>query len=362
VNLTVVIVDDSEINLTLFKYMVARIAGVTPHCFAVSADALDWCAQNGADVVVVDYMMPAPDGLEFIRRFRQLPALADVPVVMVTANDLKEVRYAALEAGATDFLTKPVDKNEFIARIGNMATLRRSQRLLADRAALLADEVAAATATIVERERETIFRLSRAAEYRDPETGSHIMRMANYSLLIAAALGMDDEQRQLIFEAAPMHDIGKVGIADHILLKPGRLTPEEFEIMKGHAAIGHEILQGSSSPKLNAAATIALTHHEKWDGSGYPRGLAGDEIPLYGRIVTVADVFDALTSARPYKQAWGLDEAADFLRSHAGHHFDPGCIAAFFKSWDQVLDIHTRYGDKLDKKTMPPAAAPQARV
>jgi len=261
VDLSIVIVDDSDINLTLFKYMVARIPGVTPQCFAVSAEALDWCEQHGADVVVVDYMMPAPDGLEFIRRFRAFPGLTDVPVVMVTANDLKEVRYAALEAGATDFLTKPVDKNEFIARIGNMATLRRGQRLLADRAALLTEEVAAATLTIVERERETIFRLSRAAEYRDPETGSHIMRMANYSRLIATALGTAVEDQQLIFEAAPMHDIGKVGIPDMILLKPGRLTPEEFEVMKRHATIGHEILQGSTSPKLNAAAVMFAHNH-----------------------------------------------------------------------------------------------------
>jgi putative two-component system response regulator len=358
VDLSIVIVDDSDINLTLFKYMVARIPGVTPQCFAVSAEALDWCEQHGADVVVVDYMMPAPDGLEFIRRFRAFPGLTDVPVVMVTANDLKEVRYAALEAGATDFLTKPVDKNEFIARIGNMATLRRGQRLLADRAALLTEEVAAATLTIVERERETIFRLSRAAEYRDPETGSHIMRMANYSRLIATALGTAVEDQQLIFEAAPMHDIGKVGIPDMILLKPGRLTPEEFEVMKRHATIGHEILQGSTSPKLNAAAAIALAHHEKWDGSGYPHGLAGNDIPFHGRIVAVADVFDALTSERPYKKAWEMEKAADFLRSQAGSHFDPACVDAFFRSWDEVQEIHDRYRDEnTDPGDVPPGTS-----
>lgn len=356
-DLSIVIVDDSEINLTLFKYMVARIAGVTPHCFSVSAEALEWCERHGADVVVVDYMMPSPDGLEFIRRLRGFAGLTDVPVVMVTANDLKEVRYAALEAGATDFLTKPVDKNEFVARIGNMATLRRGQRLLADRAALLAAEVAAATATIVEREQETIFRLSRAAEYRDPETGSHILRMAHYSRLIAASLGLGGEEQQLIFEAAPMHDIGKVGIPDMILLKPGRLTPEEFEVMKNHATIGHEILHGSSSPKLKAAAAIALAHHEKWDGSGYPRGLAGKDIPLHGRIVAVADVFDALTSERPYKKAWELDKAADFLRGQSNSHFDPACVDAFFLDWEQVSDIHARYRDELSEASDPSPAA-----
>ncbi len=345
-NLTVVIVDDSEINLTLFKYMVARIDGVTPHCFAVSAEALEWCKVNGADVVVVDYMMPAPDGLEFVRLLRKLPGLSDIPVVMVTANDLREVRYAALEAGATDFLTKPVDKNEFIARIGNMASLRRGQRLLADRAALLAKEVAAATVTIVERERETIFRLSRAAEYRDPETGSHILRMAHYSRLIADALKLSPEDQQLIFEAAPMHDIGKVGIPDLILLKPGKLTPEEFELMKQHSVIGHKILQGSTSPKLHAAASIALGHHEKWNGSGYPAGLNGEAIPLHSRIVAVADVFDALTSDRPYKKAWELDQARDFLQEQSGQHFDPQCVDAFVSSWDKVQQIQSQYRDE----------------
>ena len=345
-NLSVVIVDDSEINLTLFKHLIAKVEGVEPRCFSVSAEALEWCTRNGADVIVVDYMMPAPDGLEFIRRFRQLPGMEAVPAVMVTANDLKEIRYSALEAGATDFLTKPVDKNEFIARITNMAALRRGQRLLADRAALLAEEVKAATEMIVLRERETIFRLAKAAEYRDPETGSHILRMANYSRLIAQALGLNEDECQLIYEAAPMHDVGKVAIPDLILLKPGKLTAEEFELMKRHALMGHEILRGSSSPKLQAAAVIALSHHEKHDGSGYPNGLSGDDIPLHGRIVAVADVFDALTSERPYKRAWTLDQAATHLREQAGSHFDPRCTNAFFSIWEEAKAIHDRYRDE----------------
>ena len=344
--LSAIIVDDSEINLTLFKHLVGKIAGLEPHCFQSSSAGLAWCERHGADIVVVDYMMPEPDGIEFIRRFRSFPGMADVPVVMVTANDLKEVRYTALQAGATDFLTKPVDKNEFVARIGNMATLRRSQKLLADRAALLAAEVAAATATIAERERETIFRLAKAAEYRDPETGAHIMRMAAYSRMIAAVLGIGEEEQALIYETAPMHDIGKVGTPDFILLKPGRLTPDEFEVMKRHTVIGHEILQGSTSPILQAAAHIALCHHEKFDGSGYPRGLAGAAIPLHARIVAVADVFDALTSERPYKKAWTLDQAKDFLRDNAGSHFDPACVDALVLGWDAVLDIKSRYREE----------------
>ncbi|MDE2585893.1 MAG: response regulator [Betaproteobacteria bacterium] len=346
VELNVLIIDDSEVNLTLFRALVDRLENTRSHCFPGSAAALAWCEGGRADVVVVDYMMPAPDGLEFIRRFRSLPGMAEVPVVMVTANEQKEIRYEALQAGATDFLTKPIDKHEFLARVRNMCALRRSQRQLADRAAWLAQEVARATQAIVARERETIVRLSRAAEYRDPETGAHILRMAAYSQLIARNLGLDEAEQQLILEASPMHDVGKVGTPDYILLKPGRLTEDEFRVMQQHASIGHDILQGSQSPILQAAAEIARCHHEKYDGSGYPRGLKGEEIPLHSRIVAVADVFDALTSERPYKKAWDLERAAALVREGAGRHFDPKCVEAFFRSWDEVLAIRARHQDE----------------
>lgn len=342
--LSVVIVDDSEINLSLFKNFVARIDGLDPLCFNVSAEALNWCEQHGADMVIVDYMMPAPDGIEVVKRLSRMPHMRDVPVIMITANDQKQVRVAALESGATDFLNKPVDKSEFIARIRNMATMRRSQRLLTDRAALLAEEVAQATRAIVERERDTIVRLSRAAEYRDPETGNHILRMAHIARLVGAEMGLSAADQSLLLEAAPMHDIGKVGIPDHILLKPGRLDPDEFFIMKQHAEIGYAILSNSPSPILDAAAEIALCHHEKFDGSGYPRGLRGHEIPLFSRIVAVSDVFDALTSARPYKRAWELDRARNFLIENSGNHFDPDCVAAFLKVWDDVLKVRAQIG------------------
>lgn len=343
--LSTVIVDDIDINLTLFKALVGKIGGLVPRCFDVSAQGLQWCEEHGADIVIVDYMMPAPDGIEFIRRFRQIPGMLDVPVVMITANLLTTVRYEALQAGATDFLTKPIDKNEFIARISNMAALRRGQKLLTDRAALLAREVEAATATIVERERDTILRLTKAAEYRDPETGGHILRMAHYSKLIARGLGLSDDEQQRIFEAAPMHDIGKVGTPDHILLKPGRLSDEELLIMRLHASIGHEILRDSASPVLQTAAVIAQSHHEKFDGSGYPNGLAGEAIPLHGRIVALADVFDALTSSRPYKEAWDVERAVAFIHEHSGSHFDPACVAAFFAVWEEVVAVRTHYAD-----------------
>ena len=224
--------------------------------------------------------------------------------------------------------------------------LELAQAKLSDRAEWLAGEVAKATQEVLARERETVVRLSKAAEYRDPETGAHILRMAHYSELIARGLGLAEAECQLLLEAAPMHDIGKVGITDSILLKPGRLTPEEFEVMKQHAQIGHEILKNSSSLVLQTGAAIALGHHEKFDGSGYPQGLAGDLIPIFSRIVAVADVFDALTSERPYKKAWSLEQAAQHLKTHSGAHFDPVCVAIFFAHWPQVLEIRQRFKDE----------------
>ena len=342
----VVIVDDTQINVTLMEALVKKIAGCQPVCFTDSGRGLQWCLDEDPDLVIVDYMMPAPDGIEFIRRLRENPARAEVPILMVTADHEKEVRYRALETGATDFLTKPVDRIEFTSRVKNMLAIRRSHMLLADRAALLADEVREATKEIHARERETIFRLAKAAEFRDPETGAHILRMAHYSVIIATRLGWDAPALDQLLQAAPMHDVGKLGTPDHILLKPGKLTPEEFDIMKEHATIGWEILKDSSSPILSQAAEIAMTHHEKFDGSGYPKGTAGEDIPLVGRIVAVADVFDALTSDRPYKKAWTVEDALNLLQEGSGRHFDPACVDAFLASRDEMMAIRERYRDE----------------
>lgn len=224
-----------------------------------------------------------------------------------------------------------------------LVALDEARNKLADRAAWLAEEVHRATDEIVQRERETVIRLCKAAEYRDPETGGHILRMAHYSELIARGLGLSVVDQELILRAAPMHDVGKMGITDNILLKPGRLDFEEFEVMKQHALYGYEILKGSSSLVLQAGATIARSHHERFDGTGYPHGLKCQDIPMFGRIVAVADVFDALTSERPYKQAWTLENAAQHIRSHAGSHFDPACVASFFQHWSAVLEICQRF-------------------
>jgi len=343
--MNVVIVDDTQINVTLMQALVNRIEGCTPVCFTESAAGLQWCIDNPADLVIVDYMMPAPDGIEFILRLRALPHKADVPLLMVTADHEREVRYRALESGANDFLTKPIDRIEFASRVKNMLAIRRSHLALADRAAWLAEEVAKATAEIREREREAVYRLARAAEFRDPETGAHIQRMAHYSKLIAAGLGLGAAEQELILEAAPMHDVGKLGTPDHILLKPGRLTPEEQAVMQQHAKIGWEILRGSAAPTLQTAAEIAYSHHEKYDGSGYPRGLKGEEIPLFGRIAAIADVFDALTSPRPYKPAWEFDRAWEWLREQRGVHFDPRCADVFLEQREAVIAIGRTFSD-----------------
>ena len=342
---TVLIIDDSDINLTLIKALVLKLGDCTPVLFDNPLKALDWCRDNVPDLVIVDYMMPDMDGLRFIGAFRALHGRDEIPVLMVTANDQKDVRYDALLGGANDFLTKPIDRIEFSARVRNMLSLRQGQRFLADRAVHLAEMVEARTRQISERERELIFRISRAAEFRDPETGAHIQRMAHYSQIIAAGLGMDAKAQRLILEAAPMHDVGKIGIPDFILLKPGKLTHEEFEVMKGHARLGYELLKDSGSETLRAGAEVAISHHEKFDGSGYPNGLKGNKIPVFGRVVAVADVFDALTSERPYKKAWSLEDACNFLEEGRGTHFDPMCVEAFLAGWDRVVEIRQRFQD-----------------
>jgi putative two-component system response regulator len=341
----VVIVDDNEINVTLLRHLVKAIEDTKAITFTDSAAGLQYCLENDPDLVVIDYMMPPPDGMAFIQAFRAHPGRKNTPLLMITANQDAEVRHRALTLGASDFLTKPVDKNEFRARATNMLLLRKSQKQLADRAAWLAEEVAKATNEVLVRERETIIRLSKAAEYRNPETGAHILRMANYSQVIARNLCLSEADQTLLLDAAPMHDIGKVGTPDHILLKPGRLDPEEMDIMRQHASIGYDILKGSPSPLLQKAAVIALTHHEKFDGSGYPNNLKAQDIPIDGRIVAVADVFDALTSERPYKKAWPVDDAVKFMHENSGSHFDPVCIEAFFRNWDEIMAIKNRFTD-----------------
>jgi response regulator RpfG family c-di-GMP phosphodiesterase len=339
-----IIADHSAAHL--FCLQLESLDDILPIVCPASPAALAWCQQHDPDLVLLDYRIPDSHGLEFIRQFRAMPGKQNTPLIMMTALADSAIREQALQLGVSDFLSATIDPIELRARIRNLLAQRQQQLQLADQTIRLTAEFGKAASEMHAREREVIYRLSQAAEYRDPQTGSHILRMARYSFLVAKNLGLPESEQELILDAAPMHDVGKIGIPDHILLKPGRLEPSEMVIMRQHAEIGAKILQGSSAPLLQAAALIAHTHHEKLDGSGYPRGLKGTEIPLYGRIVAVADVFDALVSPRPYKPAWTLEQAIGWLRKNAGIHFDPQCVDAFFKGWEDVLAVHQQYQEQ----------------
>ncbi len=347
--LKIQVVDDNETNLILFSQLAEGLnEDVEVETFLDPRDAFAACRQAMPDLILVDYMMPGMNGHDFIAQVRALPDAHDVPIIMVTADDERQVRHRALDLGATDFLTKPVDPTEVKTRLRNLLALRRGHLKLQNTNSWLAEEVRKATQTVFDREEELVLRLAKAAELRDPETGCHIQRMAHYSELIARHAGLGGALCALLLRAAPMHDLGKMGIPDGILLKPGRLDEREMQVMRQHPEIGHTLLKNSSSHLIELAAEIALTHHEKWDGGGYPRGLAGDSIPVCGRIVAIADVFDALTSERPYKRAWSLEQARAYIADNAGSHFDPFYAGIFLAHWDEVEAIHARFQDDPD--------------
>jgi two-component system, response regulator RpfG len=343
---TIIVVDDQSTGRAILEQVVRSLdERVLVEGFARPVDAVVWATRHVADLVLVDYMMPDMDGIELVRRLRALPGYEHVPIVMVTVHDDRKVRYAALDAGITDFLTKPVDARECLARCRNLLTLRRQHLVLEDRRRLLEHMVEDATREVREREKETLLRLARAGEFRDEETGYHLIRMSRYSRLIANAIGLERDEAETVELAAPLHDIGKIGIPDQILLKPGKLDAAEWQVMRRHPVIGHEILKGSASKYVRMGALIALGHHEKYDGSGYPNGLVGDHIPLCARIVAVADVYDALSSIRPYKQAWSTDEALHYVSSQRGKHFDARLVDAFIGMKREVVQVQNEWRD-----------------
>jgi two-component system, response regulator RpfG len=343
---TVMVVDDQSTGRAILEQVVRGLdERVVIEGFARPVDAVVWATRHVSDLVLVDYMMPDMDGIEFVKRLRALPGYEHVPIVMVTVHDDRKVRYAALDAGITDFLTKPVDARECLARCRNLLTLRRQHLVLEDRRRLLEHMVEDATREVREREKETLLRLARAGEFRDEETGFHLIRMSRYSRLIANAIGLEHDEAETVELAAPLHDIGKIGIPDQILLKPDKLDALEWDVMRRHPVIGHEILKGSASKYVRMGALIALGHHEKYDGSGYPNGLVGDHIPLCARLVTIADVYDALTSVRPYKSAWATERAFEYVAAQAGKHFDPRLADAFAGMKKEVLQIQNEWRD-----------------
>jgi len=334
-------IDDEQVNLEIIEALAQEI-NLPVISFNNPLTAVNYFVYNNIDIAFVDYMMPGIDGVEMIKKLRKYHP--DIPIIMITAlSDDNVLKLRAINAGATEFLAKPIDSTEFLARVKNLLSLRKTQILLKDRAILLEDEVKKATVDIKDREFETLQVLGNAAEYKDPETGAHVERVAHYSKLIAKKSGLNREFQELIYNSSPLHDVGKIGIADSILLKPGKLTTEEFEIIKTHTTIGYDILRKAKSDYLKTGAIIAYSHHERYDGKGYPGFLKGEEIDVLGRIVAVADVFDALTSKRPYKDEWSISRAIDELKKERGHQFDPQMVDVFISDVHEVEEIHSKF-------------------
>lgn len=343
------IIDDEFTSRVILNKIVSNIhPNITVEPFSNPVAAVDWARLNLPDLIVVDHMMSAISGIELVKRIRHVPHLIDVPIVLVIANEERDMRHQALAEGATDFIFKPIEPYECHTRCRNLLSMRIYQRVLLERAHSLEQAISVATQPIIEREHETLFRLAKAGEYRDAETSNRVQRMAKYSALIAQGMGLNSEQCNLIEFAAPMHDIGKIGVHDRILLKPGKLNFSEFEMMKKHPLIGYEILQNSSSKFIRLGAEIALSHHEKFNGKGYPYGIKGEEIPLEALIVAVADVYDALTSTRPYKTPWPVEQTLDYLTNNKGSHFDPDCVNAFMLQYEKVKVIQQQLPDVPD--------------
>lgn len=342
--MNIVIVDDQTSARTMLRHILEDISPELEVVdFGDPQEALSWCEDNRPDLLLLDYRMPVIDGLEFARRFRRPLLHRDVPIVLVTVVGDEPIRQAALDAGVIDFLVKPVRPRELRARCRNLLQLRQQSESVKQRALSLEQRLLSSMHEVEERERETLSRLARAIEYRDAGTSAYLERMAHIAGLIAESLGMPEDEVRLIELAAPLHDMGKIAIPDAVLMKPGPLDAEETATMRRHPRIGHELLNGSQNRFIQTGATIALRHHERYDGSGYPDGLVGDAIPIEARIVAVADVFDALISPRPYKGPWDLEAALGYLIEQSGKLFDPRCVNALVRNRERLGEICTRF-------------------
>jgi putative two-component system response regulator len=357
---TIMIIDDEPLNTQVLRRYL-ELEGYESFVVVNEArEALATMYADPPDIVLLDLMMPGVSGLDILAAIRSDASLSQLPVLIVTAATDSDLKSEALNLGVTDFLSKPVDPVDLMPRVRNALQVKHYQDELEER-------VRQRTADLEYSRLEVIHCLARAAEYRDNETGRHVIRVGCYSGIIARELGMSDEQVHIIEQAATLHDLGKIAIPDSILLKPGKLTPEETELMQkhggfgkkicsrmsgdefqhftAHTTLGASIIKNCQSPILDMASTISLTHHEKWDGSGYPLGLAGEDIPLEGRITAVADVFDALSSKRPYKPAFPLTKCFSIMEDSRGTHFDPTVLDAFFRRKDDIVAVQIEYAD-----------------
>ncbi|WP_457552464.1 HD domain-containing phosphohydrolase [Desulfobacula sp.] len=348
----ILVVDDEEINLRLLEALLLPM-GYEVIMANNGEEAIKKVREVHPDVILLDIMMPKMNGFEVTRQLKEDEETKIIPIVMVTALKEVEHRVKALEVGADDFLTKPLDKMELMARVKSLLKvkayndhMRDYQKELEAAVAKRTGQLKTAFDKIKAASSDTIYRLSRAAEYKDEDTGAHILRMSNYAAAVARRMDLNNRVVESILYAAPMHDVGKIGTPDRILLKPGKLTADEWKIMKQHTTNGGNILKGSDAGFIRLAEMVALTHHEKWDGSGYPEGLKGTKIPLIGRIVAIGDVFDALTSKRPYKEPFSLEKSYGIIREGRGSHFDPEVVDAFFSIEEEILSIKAKHKDK----------------
>lgn len=356
----VMIVDDEPLNVTVVRKFLQRAGYEHFDEVTDATQAIARVYSEEPDVLLLDLMMPGVSGLEILAAVRADPHLSSLPILILTASCDRETKAEALNLGATDFLAKPVDPVELVPRVRNALMVK-------NREDALEELVAKRTVELERSRREVIHCLARAAEFRDNDTGRHVLRVGKYVGLIASQLGMTASECEQIELAATLHDIGKIGIPDAILLKPGKLDPDEFELMQkhssygekivsamdttelaaffGHAKFGSEIIGECSSPILQIASRISLTHHERWDGTGYPLGLAGESIPIEGRITAIADVFDALSSRRPYKAPFPLVDCLTIMEEGRGKHFDPTILDAFFARQEEVVAVRNEFAD-----------------
>ncbi|WP_189989855.1 HD-GYP domain-containing protein [Thalassobaculum fulvum] len=338
-------IDDEQTNLKLLDKML-RAEGYTRLTLLDDPRrTIDAYRETSPGLILLDLNMPHLDGYAVMAQLRALDDPMLPPVIVLTAQSAGEFLLRAFKSGARDYVTKPFDRAELMARVRNLLEAHLAHRITWAQNSVLEELVRERTAKLRKTRLQVVRRLGRAAEYRDNETGNHILRMSKISALLAARLGWSPEDCELMLHASPMHDIGKIGVPDHVLLKPGKLDPAEWELMQSHVSIGADILSDDDTDLMVLARSIALTHHEKWDGTGYPNGLAGEAIPQEGRIVALADVFDALTSERPYKRAWPVEEAVSHIREQSGRHFDPAVVEAFLDALPEIVEIRARHSE-----------------